>query len=127
MVMYTKTILLKDTNLLQDDRTRDFYTNFLQKLTESNLAEQIQVVRASDVGVYNQGVVIKIMPDNIIYGNVQDTDIQRIINTTIKEGKAIQELLLKREGKQLRIVLRNCGNIDPENIRDYIGVDGYLA
>ena len=127
MVMYTKTILLKDTNLLQNDRTRDFYTNFLQKLTESNLAEQIQVVRASDVGVYNQGVVIKIMPDNIIYGNVQDTDIQRIINTTIKEGKAIQDLLLKRENKQLRIVLRNCGNIDPENIRDYIGVDGYLA
>jgi NADP-reducing hydrogenase subunit HndC len=127
MVMYAKTILLKDTNLLSDDRTRDFYTNFLQKLTESNLAEQIQVVRASDVGVYNQGVVIKIMPDNIIYGNVQDTDIQRIINTTIKEGKAIQDLLLKRESKQLRIVLRNCGNIDPENIRDYIGVDGYLA
>ncbi len=120
MVMYAKTILLKDTNLLTDDRTRDFYTDFLHKLSEANLAEQIQVVRASDIGVYNQGVVIRIMPDNIVYGNVKDTDIQRIINTTIKEGK-------KQESKQLRIVLRNCGQIDPENIRDYIGADGYLA
>jgi NADH:ubiquinone oxidoreductase subunit F (NADH-binding)/NAD-dependent dihydropyrimidine dehydrogenase PreA subunit len=127
MVMYTKTILLKDTNLLSEDRTRDFYTNFLHKLTESSLADQIQVVRVSDIGVYNQGVVIKIIPDNIVYGNVKDSDISRIISTTIKEGKAIEDLILKQEGKQLRIVLRNCGTIDPESIREYIGVAGYLA
>jgi NADH:ubiquinone oxidoreductase subunit F (NADH-binding)/NAD-dependent dihydropyrimidine dehydrogenase PreA subunit len=127
MAVYTKTILLKDTNLAQQDMTRDFYTLFLQQLAEFNLSDLVQVVRASDVGVYNQGVVIKIMPDNITYTNVKDSDIKRIIDTTIKEGKALEDLQVKRAGKQMRIVLRNCGAIDPENIRDYIGVNGYLA
>ena len=127
MALYTKTVLLKDTNLAQEDRTRDFYTNFLQKLAELHLSDLVQVVRASDVGVYNQGVVIKVMPDNIIYANVQDGDITRIIDTTIKEGKVLEDLRYKRESKQLRIVLRNCGAIDPEDIRDYIGVEGYLG
>lgn len=127
MAVYTKTVLLKDTNLAQEDRTRDFYTTFLQKLGESSLSELVQVVRAADVGVYNQGVVIKIMPDNIMYAHVKDSDIPRIIDATIKEGKPLADLQVKRAGKQLRIVLRNCGTIDPENIRDYIGVDGYLA
>jgi NADP-reducing hydrogenase subunit HndC len=127
MALYTKTILLKDTNLAQEDRTRDIYTIFLQKLAELNLSELVQVVRASDVGVYNQGVVIKIMPDNIMYANVKDGDIPRIIDSTIKEGKVLEDLRYKRESKQLRIVLRNCGAIDPENINEYIGVDGYLG
>ncbi|MDD4941351.1 MAG: NADH-quinone oxidoreductase subunit NuoF [Candidatus Omnitrophica bacterium] len=127
MAVYTKTVLLKDTNLAQEDRTRDFYTTFLQKLGESSLSELVQVVRAADVGVYNQGVVIKIMPDNIMYAHVKDSDIPRIIDATIKEGTPLVDLQVKRAGKQLRIVLRNCGTIDPENIRDYIGVDGYLA
>ena len=127
MALYTKTILLKDTNLSQEDRTRDFYTHFLQKLTELNLSELVQVVRASDVGIYNQGVVIKIIPGNIIYANVKDSDIARIIDTTIKEGKVLTDLQVKPRGKQLRVVLRNCGSIDPENIRDYIGVGGYLG
>jgi len=127
MAVYTKTVLLKDTNLAQEDRTRDFYTTFLQKLGESSLSELVQVVRAADVGVYNQGVVIKIMPDNIMYAQVKDSDIPRIIDATIKEGTPLADLQVKRAGKQLRIVLRNCGTIDPENIRDYIGVDGYLA
>ena len=127
MALYKKTVLLKDTNLVQEDKTRDFYTHFLQKLAELNLSELVQVVRANDVGVYNQGVVIKIIPDNIIYANVKDSDIQRIIDTTIKEGKPLADLQVKREGKQLRIVLRNCGAIDPESIRDYIGADGYLG
>ncbi|HNQ50264.1 MAG TPA: NADH-quinone oxidoreductase subunit NuoF [Candidatus Omnitrophota bacterium] len=127
MAVYTKTVLLKDTNLAQEDRTRDFYTTFLQKLGESSLSELVQVVRAADVGVYNQGVVIKVMPDNVMYAHVKDSDIPRIIDATIKEGTPLVDLQIKRAGKQLRIVLRNCGTIDPENIRDYIGVDGYLA
>jgi len=127
MAAYTKTILLKDTSLGQEDRTRDFYSRFLQKLEESGLSNSVQIVRVSDIGIYNQGLVVKIMPDNIMYANLKDSDIQRVIDETIKEGRHIAELEFEHHPRQLRIVLRNCGAIDPEDIKDYIAVDGYLA
>ena len=95
--MYNKTILLKDTTIGAEDKTRDFYTLFLNSLRESNLHEEVQVVRAADIGVYNHGLVIKILPGGVLYQNVKESDIQRIIDSTIKKGKALEDLLLKKE------------------------------
>ena len=125
--MYSKTILLKDTTTGAEDKTRDFYTLFLNALRESNLHEEVQVVRAADIGVYNHGLVIKILPKGTLYQDVKESDIQRIIDSTIKKEKALDDLLLKKEPKQLRIVLRNCGRIDPESIEEYISNGGYQA
>ncbi|MFA5004746.1 MAG: NADH-ubiquinone oxidoreductase-F iron-sulfur binding region domain-containing protein [Candidatus Omnitrophota bacterium] len=125
--MYTKVILVKDTDLKRADKTREFYTRLLDYLREADLHEQIQVVRVADIGVYEQGLVVKILPDKIIYTNLQDTDIKRIVDLTLSEGKIIEDLLFKPKAKQCRIVLRNCGKIDPESIEDYIACGGYLA
>ena len=57
----------------------------------------------------------------------QESDIQRIIDSSIKKEKILDDLLLKKEPKQLRIVLRNCGKIDPESIDEYISNGGYQA
>ncbi|MDD5097800.1 MAG: NADH-quinone oxidoreductase subunit J/K, partial [Candidatus Omnitrophica bacterium] len=125
--MYTKVILVKDTDSKREDKTREFYTRLLDHLREGNLHAQIQVVRVADIGVYDQGLVVKILPDKITYINVQDTDIKRIVEDTFKENKVIEELVFKPKAKQLRIVLRNCGKIDPDSIQDYIASGGYLA
>ncbi|MFA5144488.1 MAG: NADH-ubiquinone oxidoreductase-F iron-sulfur binding region domain-containing protein [Candidatus Omnitrophota bacterium] len=125
--MYTKVILVKDTDLKRQDKTREFYTRLLDYLREGNLHSQIQVVRVADIGVYDKGLVIKILPDKITYVNVQDADIKRIIDTTLGQGKVIEDLVFRSKAKQLRIVLRNCGNIDPESIEEYIACGGYLA
>jgi NADH:ubiquinone oxidoreductase subunit F (NADH-binding)/NAD-dependent dihydropyrimidine dehydrogenase PreA subunit len=125
--MYEKTILLKDTAVSREDKTRDFYALFLNALREANLHETVQVVRAADIGVYDHGLVVKILPAGTVYHNIQEQDIKRIIEATVKEEKAIDELLLKKEPKQLRLVLRNCGRIDPEKIEDYIASGGYQA
>jgi len=125
--MYTKVILVKDTDSKREDKTREFYTRLLDYLRQADLCAKIQVVRAADIGVYGQGMVIKILPDKITYCRVEDSDIKRIIDAVCQENEVIQDLLFKPKARQLRIVLRNCGKIDPESIQEYIGCGGYLA
>jgi NADH:ubiquinone oxidoreductase subunit F (NADH-binding)/NAD-dependent dihydropyrimidine dehydrogenase PreA subunit len=125
--MYTKVILVKDTDLKREDKTREFYTRLLDYLREANLHEQIQVVRVADIGVYDQGLVVKVLPDKVTYIDVQDADVKRIVDAALADGKVIEDLVFKPKAKQFRIVLRNCGKIDPESIEDYISCGGYLA
>ena len=120
---YKKIVLLKDTDT--DKGTKEFYKIFLEALRAKNLQEEVQVVRAADIGIYKKGIVIKILPDNLIYTNLKKENIEDIIEKTIKKNKPIKELLFENEDKQLRIVLRNCGVVDPENINDYIASEGY--
>lgn len=124
--MDSKIVFIKDTNG-KLDLTKDFYAVFLNLLRENFLEDKVQVVRIADIGIYDQGLVLKFPQENIIYANVQENDFKGIIDKTIKEGQVIEELLFKPEPKQLRIVLRNCGEIDPENIDEYIARDGYQA
>ena len=124
--MYNKTVLIKDTTIGPEDKTKDFYALVLNSLREANLSDEVQVVRAADIGVYNHGCVIKILPD-LIYQDVKEADIKKIIDLTLKQGKILEDLVLKKEPKQQRIVLRNCGKIDPESIDDYIANNGYQA
>ncbi len=123
--MNKKIVLIKDTSTGKIDATRVFYSHFLDSLHRLGITEQVQLIRAADIGLYDQGMVLKIWPDNIIYQNVQDEDIERIIQGTLKNNVIIDELLHRPPSKQVRIVLRNCGIIDPENVDDYIRSGGY--
>jgi NADH:ubiquinone oxidoreductase subunit F (NADH-binding)/NAD-dependent dihydropyrimidine dehydrogenase PreA subunit len=125
--MYTKVILVKDTDLKREDKTREFYARLLDYLREANLLDQIQVVRVADIGVYDQGMVIKILPDKVTYANVADSDIKRIVDAALKDNAVVQDLVFKPKASQCRIVLRNCGKINPESIEEYIACGGYLA
>jgi len=119
-------VFIKDTGL-EGDRTKDFYAAFLNLLRENSLEEKAQVVRVADIGIYNQGLVVKFPEKDVTYVKVGEEDLKEVVAKTVKEGKVIDRLLFKEEPKQLRIVLRNCGEIDPENIDEYIAKDGYRA
>ncbi len=119
-------ILIKDTGL-SSDFTRDYQSHFIKTARELGMENDVQVVRAADLGVYNKGVVVKIIPLDIIYANVQLDQIEQILNVTVKQGTPIEDLLYRNEHIQTRIVLRNCGVIDPENIDDYISRSGYIS
>ncbi|MFA4984649.1 MAG: NADH-ubiquinone oxidoreductase-F iron-sulfur binding region domain-containing protein [Candidatus Omnitrophota bacterium] len=125
--MDKRIVFIKDTDSQEQERTREFYTAFLDQLRENNLQDEVQVLRVADIGIYGQGVVAKVLPAGITYGRLSNADIKKIIESTIKEGKVIEELLLNRQPRQLRIVLRNCGVIDPESIDEYIAHEGYAA
>ncbi len=106
--------------------TRDAYARLLDCLREDNLHDHVQVVRVSDIGIYSKGLVVKIHPDKITYANVQESDLKRIADS-IKDGKVLEDLVFKPKARQLRLVLRNCGKINPESIDEYIACGGYLA
>ncbi|MDD5347759.1 MAG: NADH-ubiquinone oxidoreductase-F iron-sulfur binding region domain-containing protein [Candidatus Omnitrophica bacterium] len=125
--MYTRTILVKDTGSGTEDKTREVYTKLLDLLRTDKLEDQVQVVRVADIGFYNKGVVIKVLPENTLYVDVKEGDLARLVQATVKEDKPVEGLAQKKEPKQIRIVLRNCGRINPESIEEYIGQDGYRA
>jgi len=119
-------LLIKDTTV-GGDTTRDLQSQFQKTVREMDLEESVQAVRVTDLGIYNQGVVVKILPGNTIYSNVRLQDVDRILNETVKNGKVIDELLLKNVALQTRVVLRNCGVIDPESLEEYIAHGGYVS
>ncbi|HOF45193.1 MAG TPA: NADH-ubiquinone oxidoreductase-F iron-sulfur binding region domain-containing protein [Bacteroidales bacterium] len=113
-----------------------------QKIAEHNLTNDVQVVTTGCFGFCEKGPIVKILPDNTFYTQVKPEDANEIINEHIIKGRKVTRLLYvdpksserksdsKHMGfyqKQLRIALRNCGFINPENIDEYIARDGYAA
>ena len=120
-----KRILLQDTNGSLKKELRDFYVSLNSYLRDNGLTEKAQVVVVSNIGVYNKGLVVKMLPEGFIYANLQNANIPEIVEKTILKGEKIDGLALEKKNKQMRLVLRNCGIIDPESIDDYIANDGY--
>lgn len=122
-----RTILLIKDTAVSGDATRDLQSQFMKVARELGMEESVQVVRVSDLGIYDQGVVVKILPNDIIYANVKPEHVEKILKVTVKEGTPIEDLLLRNLVSQTRIVLRNCGVIDPESIEEYIALSGYKS
>ncbi|MBF0594662.1 MAG: 4Fe-4S binding protein [Candidatus Omnitrophica bacterium] len=120
-----KRILIQDTNGNLRKELRDFHVSLTSQLRDRNLAEAAQVVIVADIGVYQKGLVAKILPEGFVYGNLEAKHIPAIIEQTIQKGEKIAGLALEKKNKQMRLVLRNCGVIDPESFEDYLRCDGY--
>jgi NADP-reducing hydrogenase subunit HndC len=116
--------------------------NLRDELEAKGLMDSVQVILTGCFGFCEKGPVVKILPDNTIYVNVKPEDAQAIVDEHVVKGRKITRLLPKDPisnepvaspeklgffRKQLRIVLRNCGFINPENIDEYIARDGYQA
>ncbi|MBR4536627.1 MAG: NADH-quinone oxidoreductase subunit NuoF [Bacteroidales bacterium] len=117
-------------------------TNFESILAEKNLANDVQVIGTGCFGFCEKGPIVKTLPDNTFYVQVKPENVEEIINEHIIKGRKVERLLYvdpktqqhkedsKHMGfykKQMRIALRNCGFINPENIDEYIARDGYKA
>ncbi len=118
----------------------------VEKLNESlkahQLTEEAQVVTTGCFGFCEKGPIVKVIPDNTFYTQVKPEDAEEIVAEHILKGRKVSRLLYENPEnqehivdsrhmgfyqKQMRIALRNCGVIDPENIDEYIGRDGYSA
>ncbi|HLN21737.1 MAG TPA: NADH-quinone oxidoreductase subunit NuoF [Bacteroidales bacterium] len=116
--------------------------NLKDELEARNLLSSVQVIKTGCFGFCEKGPIVKVMPDNTFYTQVKPDDAQLIIDEHIVKGRKVERLLyldpVRKEHisdskhmdffkKQMRIVLRNCGFINPENIDEYIARDGYMA
>lgn len=115
---------------------------FEREIEKAKLENEIHIVTTGCFGFCEKGPIVKIMPDNVFYVDIDEKKAEKIISEHILKGRLVKEFLYEEPQtkqrleeqsempfyqKQLRIALRNCGFINPEDIYEYIGVDGYQA
>ena len=116
--------------------------NLKAAVAEKGLENEVQVIMTGCFGFCEKGPIVKVLPDNTFYTQVTPDDATEIVAEHIIKGRKVTRLLYvdpenkehvsdsKHMGfykKQIRIALRNCGFINPENIEEYIARDGYGA
>ncbi|MBR6955350.1 MAG: NADH-quinone oxidoreductase subunit NuoF [Clostridia bacterium] len=117
---------------------------FHEKIAENHLEKEVKVVRTGCFGLCEAGPVVIIYPDGTFYSRVKPDDVDEIVSEHLLKGRKVEHLVYvdhatreqNAEKKldeitfykhQHRIALRNCGVIDPENIDEYLAMDGYRA
>jgi len=112
------------------------------ELASHGLENEVKVIMTGCFGFCEKGPIVKVLPDNTFYTEVKPSDAKEIVAEHVVKGRKVNRLLYtdptnkehisdsKHMGfyqKQIRIALRNCGVINPENIDEYIARDGYQA
>jgi len=142
MTQYKMHLLVCGGTGCRASESEKLFTNLKNEVIEKGLENEVQVITTGCFGFCEKGPIVKVMPDNTFYTQVKPEDAIEIIAEHVIKGRKVYRLLYvnpetekhisdsKHMGfyrKQLRIALRNCGFIDPENIEEYISRDGYAA
>src|SRR5208337_997236 len=115
---------------------------FEKSIESAGLDKSVKVVGTGCMGPCSSGPVVLMMKDKSFYQSVSVTDVDEIVEQHIKNHKIVDRLLYREDAeskpipvltdisffkRQTKIVLRNCGIIDPLSIDDYIGQNGYFG
>jgi NADH:ubiquinone oxidoreductase subunit F (NADH-binding)/(2Fe-2S) ferredoxin len=113
-----------------------------KQIARYNLKDKVRIVKTGCMGPCQYGPLILVYPEGILYKELTPADIKEIVEEHFLKGRIVEKFLFKSEitekvirkkerlpffQKQLKIVLKNCGTIDPENIEEYINNGGYEA
>ena len=121
----------------------DIYDTFEKEIEAAGLKDEIQVIKTGCFGLCALGPIVVIYPEGAFYSQVKPGDVKEIVSEHLLKGRLVTRLLYQETvvdentitslddtdfyRKQRRIALKNCGVIDPENIKEYIAFDGYMA
>ncbi|MBK6794225.1 MAG: NADH-quinone oxidoreductase subunit NuoF [Anaerolineales bacterium] len=108
------------------------------ELVAQGLLDEIQVLETSRIGSCSDGPEMMVYPDGVHYVGMTADDVPFLVEEHFLKGRIVEkfrevhkaivdEELGPLRPKEVRVVLRNCGEIDPMNIEDYLAVDGYQA
>ncbi len=118
---------------------------FAQNIEKYGLADEVKIVQTGCFGLCAMGPVVIVHPDGTFYSRVEPTDVEEIVSEHLLKGRVVTRLEYKEDEKaeevignvslndtafyksQTRVALRNCGVINPEEIDEYIAMDGYAA
>ena len=116
-----------------------------KELEAHGLADEIKVVQTGCFGLCALGPIMIVYPEGTFYSRVTEADVTEIVEEHLLKGRVVDRLVYNEPAAgnqkhevaslsdtgfyktQLRVALRNCGVINPEDIEEYIGVDGYQA
>ena len=117
-------------------------TEFDVQLKKANLDSEVSVVKTGCFGLCALGPIVIVYPEGAFYSMVTPENVEEIVQEHLLKGRIVTHLLYDESveneevkplneidfyKKQLRVALKNCGVIDPENIDEYIAYDGYKA
>lgn len=123
-------------------KSHDILSNLKSEVKKMGLSSTVHVSLSGCFGFCEKGPIVKIDPDDVFYVHVTPEDAKEIVEKHLLKGEVVERLLyteptinkkVKTQNemsfykKQKRIALRNCGLINPEDIREYIGENGYIA
>lgn len=134
-------ILVCGGTACDSNRGAELTKQLKQELETAGLQDDVQIVRTGCLGFCEKGPIVKILPENTFYVTVAPEDAREIVQEHLVKGRVVDRLLYNHNQgkslvdidgidfyqKQFRIVLRNCGVIDPDKIDDYIAREGYQA
>ena len=121
---------------------------FNKNIADFGLEEEVKLVQTGCFGLCALGPIVIVYPDGTFYSRVTADDVKEIVEEHLLKGRIVERLVYRDTGtdeivekarenvslndtafykSQKRIVLRNCGVIDPDNIEEYIAMDGYAA
>ena len=138
---YKQYILVCGGTACESNKGIALFSALKKAVEQHGLVNDVQVVRTGCLGFCEKGPIVKVLPQDTFYVEVKPEDAEAIIKEHIVKGRVVSRLLYDKnqskrnvgiEGidfyqKQFRIVLRNCGVIDPDKIDEYIARDGYKA
>ncbi len=115
---------------------------FRKEIEKRNLKDKVKIFKTGCFGFCKLGPIVAVHPQDTLYCKVQPEDVDDIVEEHIQKGKVVERLLHKSPATgriqktmdeidffngQMRIALRNCSIINPEDITEYIALDGYMA
>ncbi|MBQ9494050.1 MAG: NADH-quinone oxidoreductase subunit NuoF [Treponema sp.] len=137
---YSHYILVCGGSACESSAAKKIYENLLVEAKTQGVEKDVQIVKTGCFGFCEKGPIVKVLPEDSFYVNVVPEDAHEIISEQIIKGREVSRLLYDKSKKsvadvddipfykkQLRIVLRNCGIINPESIEEYIARDGYAG
>ncbi|MFA6707206.1 MAG: NADH-quinone oxidoreductase subunit NuoF [Sphaerochaetaceae bacterium] len=134
-------ILVCGGTACESSKASAIYDALVAECQAQGVSKDVQVVKTGCFGFCEQGPIVKILPEDSFYVRVKPEDAKELVSEHIVKGREVKRLLYDKDSskkhakvedikfyqKQFRIVLRNCGFIDPENIDEYIAREGYGA
>ena len=108
------------------------------ELVAQGLIDEVQVLETSRIGGCDDGPELMVYPEGVHYSSLTPDDMPYLVEEHFLKGRIAQKFVTPEKAftdeelsaptsKEIRVVLRNCGKIDPENIEDYLAEDGYQA
>ncbi len=140
--MYRSHVLVCGGTGCTSSHSAEIIEKLEQELKAKDLENEVKVIKTGCFGLCALGPVMIVYPEGCFYSEVKVEDVPEIVEEHLLKGRMVKRLLyeetvhqedikpLKETNfykKQHRVALRNCGVIDPENIEEYIAMDGYQA
>ena len=123
-------------------QARELLAALKGEIARHGLDGEVRIVQTGCRGFCAMGPIVMVYPEGIFYCQVKPEDVPHLVEETLVKGRIVERLAYKEPlehraiphyseipfyTKQKRIALRNCGMIDPEDIREYVARDGYAA